>query len=87
MTDHELAELAIGELRIAAADKPTVCVYLFEMIADVRAAIHGDDRVVPLVEQAALLLVNAERAGMPDHETQRVREAYTARFGDPVAES
>ena len=39
LTDQELAELAIGELRLAAADKPTVCIYLFEMIADVSEAV------------------------------------------------
>ncbi|MGI9029658.1 MAG: DUF2254 domain-containing protein [Ilumatobacteraceae bacterium] len=84
LTDRTLAELAFGELRMAAADKPAVCIYLFEMIADVSEAIHGNDRDLPLVEQAALLLVNAERAGMPDHEMQRVRNAYTARFGNPT---
>ena len=40
-TDKQLAELAIGELRLAAADDPTVCIYIFEMIADVAEATSG----------------------------------------------
>ena len=34
-----VSRLALGELRLAAADKPTVCIYLFGMIADVSQAI------------------------------------------------
>ena len=82
-TDTELAMLAFGELRLAAADKPTVCVYIFEMIADVSEATSGNGRNEVLVDQAALLLRNAEQADIPDHERQRVRDAYTARFGQP----
>ncbi len=82
-TDAELAELAIGELRLAAADKPTVCIYLFEMIADVGEALTGNGRDAQLIEQATLLLGDAAHAGMPAHEVRRVREAYVARFGAP----
>ena len=82
-TDAELAELAIGELRLAAADKPTVCIYLFEMIADVGEALAGNGRDAQLIEQATLLLGDAAHAGMPAHEVRRVREAYAARFGSP----
>ena len=79
-TDAELAELAIGELRLAAADKPTVCIYLFEMIADVREALGGNGRDVELVHQATLLRTDAEHADMPDHELRRVRDAFSVRF-------
>ncbi len=81
-TDEQLAELAIGELRLAAADYPTVCVYLFEMIADVAEATGDGDRATTLVEQAPLLMANAEHAGLPDHELQQVRRAFVKRFGD-----
>ena len=32
------------------------------------------------MRQAALLVVDAEHAGMPDHELREVRHAYAARF-------
>jgi uncharacterized membrane protein len=80
LTDHELAELAIGELRLAAADKPAVCLYLLEMIADVIEAIGPDGRDRDLRRQAALLVVDAAHTGMPDHELREVRHAYAARF-------
>ena len=79
-TDRELAELAIGELRLAAADKPTVCIYLFEMIDDVSEALVGSGRDVELLHQASLLVLDAEHVGMADHELQRVRQAYADRF-------
>lgn len=73
--------MAFGELRLAAADKPTVCVCIFEMIADVVEA-TGGARVRSLVPHARLLLANAEHVGMPGHELQRVRTAYVKRFGE-----
>jgi uncharacterized membrane protein len=85
LTDRELAELAIGELRLAAADKPTVCTYLFEMIADVSEAVAGNGRQAELVHQASLLVRDAEHAGMADHELHQVRDAYAARFADAPA--
>lgn len=80
LTDRELARLAIGELRLAAADKPTVCIYLIEMIADVVEAIGPNGRDKDLRHQAALLVEDAAHAGMPDHELHSLRSAYTARF-------
>jgi hypothetical protein len=50
------------------------------MIADVAEATHGSERATKLVDQAALLLVNAEHADLPSHELQRVRQAYAKRF-------
>ena len=61
-TDAELAELAIGELRLAAADKPTVCIYLFEMIADVGEALAGNGRDA-----------RAHRTGNPSPGRRRAR--------------
>ena len=78
--DRELAELALGELRMAAADKPTVCIYLFEMIADVGEALAGSGRDRHLIVQASLLVLDAEHAGLPEHELHRLRQAFTARF-------
>ncbi|MGQ0849582.1 MAG: hypothetical protein ACT4OP_10775 [Actinomycetota bacterium] len=80
--DADLAELAIGELRLAAAGKPTVCVYLFEMIAAVTEAVTGNGRDKDLRHQAALLLRAVEGQDLPAHDLTRIRQAYTARFGD-----
>lgn len=81
-TDEELAQLAIAELRLAAADKPTVCEYLFAMIADVAEA-TGSERAQALVAQALLLLADAEHVGMPAHDLTRVRQACAKRFDLP----
>ncbi len=84
MTDDELAELAVAELRRDAADRPAVCVYLLEMIADVVDAARSNgaaSRVAPFLEQARLLLAAAEAAGGLDHDRRRVRRSFEQRFG------
>lgn len=78
VSDGALAELALAELRGAAADKPTVCIYLMEMITAVveAATAHGAaDRVRPLLEQAQLLRAQAEAAGGLDHDRDRIDQA------------
>lgn len=84
MTDTELAELAVTELRGVAAGLPVVCGYLFQMLAQVVEAarsVGAGDRVAPFVEQAHLLLLATEEAAMFDHDRARLRQSYAARFG------
>lgn len=83
MTDVELAELSVAELRRAAADKPTVCVYLLEMISQVVDAARSSgapDRVTPFLDQARLLLAGADAAGGLDHDRRLVRSSYEHRI-------
>jgi uncharacterized membrane protein len=65
MTDDELAELAVAELRLAAIPHPTVCMYLLQMLGDVteaaRAAGAGH-RTIPFVTQLDLLMAGIHRA-------------------------
>jgi uncharacterized membrane protein len=80
VTDADLADLSLAELRRAAADKPAVCRYMFSMISDLREAI-GDERTEPFVAQAALLLADVEHAQLATHDLEQVRNDYERRFG------
>lgn len=85
MTDAELAELSLAELRVAAVPQPTVCLYLLEMtaeIVDAARAHQAGDRVGPFIEQATLLVAAVDAAGGLDHDRRRVREGYERRFGE-----
>lgn len=85
LTDEELAELAVAELRRAAADMPAVSVYLLEMIAEVVDAARScgaADRVGPFLDQARLLLAGSEAADLIPEDHAVVRSAYILRFRD-----
>lgn len=84
MTDVDLAELAVSELRAAAADQPMVCIYLLEMIAGVidAAGASGDaHRARPLLAQAHLVLEHVDAADIVEPDRHRVRHAHAKLFG------
>ena len=82
MTAEELAELAIGELRVAASSSATVSCYVLGMIADVVEVVGSDDEcIAPLVQQARLLLLDVDHADIADHERSRVEDVFARRFG------
>lgn len=84
MTDEDLAELALSELRAAAAALPMVSIYLLEMIAGVIEAAEADggaDRVRPLLAQAHLVLRHVEAADIVEPDRRRVRHAHAKLFG------
>lgn len=83
LTDDELAELSIAELRRAAADMPAVSVYLLEMVAEVVDAARSNGaagRVGPFLEQVRLLLAGSDAAELIDEDHAVVRAAYHRRF-------
>jgi uncharacterized membrane protein len=84
VSDDDLADLALAELRGAAADKPAVCRYLLAMIADVGEAV-GQHRAEPFTAQAALLLASVEHEDLAVHDRDIVRRDYARRFGPSEA--
>ena len=50
-TDAALAEPAGGELRRAATGEPTVCIYVYETVADIREALAGHGRDAEFVHR------------------------------------
>lgn len=85
LPDHaEVIGLAFDELRIAARDQPTVCIYLLEAIHLLCGSGDPDGPVAgqgALREQARLVLEGCEAADLLPHDLDRVRSAYEHRFG------
>ncbi len=83
LTDRELAELAVSELRRAAATMPTVAVYLLEMLAqviDVARSNGAGGRVAPFLEQVRLLVDGSRAAELIPDDHAIVEAAYLRRF-------
>jgi uncharacterized membrane protein len=84
LTDDDLADLAIEELRRTTADQPTVAVYLLQMIGLVAEATEaseangGADRVAGLRRQARLIVDTVDRSDALEVDRQRVRDTYEA---------
>ena len=84
MSDADLAELALSELRQVAAEHPAVCLYLFEMIAEVADAAGtagASQRLEPFVGQMRLLEAAVAGSTLLDVDRRRVADACHARFG------
>lgn len=83
LTDADLAELAIAELRRSAATQPAVAVYLLQMIGLVVDAVttrgHAD-RVHALLEQAHLLVDAVNGSGVSDTDRRQVQHTYDTLF-------
>lgn len=83
LTDANMAELALAELR-RAADQPAVAVYLLQMIGLVvdAAAANGDrNRAEPLIEQAGLVVATVIAADdVLDIDRRRVQQTYDRLF-------
>ena len=80
----DLLRLAFDEVRRAAASQPSVCVYLLEALRLLRdAAEETGQRQVPdaIAEQAELVVVGCEAAGLLPADVDNVRRAYRTRFG------
>ncbi|MCZ7528800.1 MAG: DUF2254 domain-containing protein [Acidimicrobiia bacterium] len=79
----ELVGLAFDEVRLAAADKPAVCIYLLEALSLLVEALRADGRDAlcdPLLRQAAEVVRGASLASLPEGDVEQVREAYAKRF-------
>ncbi len=83
MSDEELAELALAELRRTTANQPAVAVYLLQMIrlvVDAATATGARDRVAPFVEQACLVVANVDAGEVLEVDRERVHETYRTLF-------
>jgi uncharacterized membrane protein len=84
LTDDDLAELAIAELRRSAADQPAVAVYLLQMIRLVVDAVTASghaDRARALLEQAHHVVNAVNASGASDIDRRHVQRAYESLFG------
>lgn len=84
MTNDDVADLAFGELRSAAATYPRVCVYLLEAMSLVIDALAASGaaarRTAPLRRQAELLVSAADEAIAQGHDRATFRAAFDKRF-------
>jgi len=82
LTDDDLAELALAELR-RAASQPAVAVYLLQMIGlavDAATASGGGGRTPAFVEQARLIVDTVDTADVLDIDRRRVQQTYDDLF-------
>ena len=88
VTDDELAELALGELRVASVSQPAVVIYLFEMVevvdAAARAAGRGE-RSRPLIEQARWLRDHAVAVITDERDRAGITTSFARRFEPDAA--
>ena len=84
LTDDDLAELALAELRSSTANQPTVAVYLLQMIGLVveAATAHGSgNRVSAFLHQARLIVDTVNSGNALEVDRARVRATHDALFG------
>lgn len=83
LTDDELAELALSELRRSTTSLPAVAVYLLQMIAQVVDAATAEgcgDRVDALLREAHLVVQTVDAGDALEMDRRRVRDSYDAAF-------
>ena len=76
---EQLLALAYDELRLDAAEHPSVCVYLLDSMGRMYDALDEPRREpvrVLLRRHATLILAAAERAAVSPADSSRVREAF-----------
>ncbi len=81
---YELVQLAFEETRVAAADQPTVCVYLLEALHLLSEGVRArglEERGAAIAEQARLVVAGCDAADLISADRARVRSAYAHRFG------
>jgi uncharacterized membrane protein len=86
MTDDELADLAVAELRRAAIPYPTVCMYLLQMLGDVTEAVRAagaGHRTIPFFTQLDLLMAGIHRADLLPFDRSSLDRARQ-RIADPA---
>jgi len=82
-THPELVRLAYDETRRAAADQPTVCIYLleaFDLLIELLEARGLGARAEPIMEQARITVEGCRAAGLGSADLQPVEDAYRTRF-------
>ncbi|MEO6989233.1 MAG: DUF2254 domain-containing protein [Aquihabitans sp.] len=80
----DLVRLVFEETRRAAANQPSVSVYLLEAIELLTEPLEGTplaDRATPLLEQARLVVAGSRAAGLLPADLAEVEQAYMKRFG------
>jgi uncharacterized membrane protein len=83
LTDDDMAELALAELRGAAANLPGVAVYLLQMVGlvmDAATANGGGDRVEAFRRQARLIVDTITASDVLEADRRRVHDTYDALF-------
>ncbi|MEO5841950.1 MAG: DUF2254 domain-containing protein [Acidimicrobiales bacterium] len=83
-TTGDLIRLAFDETRRAAANHPTVCIYLLEAIALIREPLDAaglSDRAGGLVEQAQLIAAGCRASTLLPADIDLVEKAFAKRFG------
>lgn len=82
-THRELVDLAFDQLRRAAVNDPTVCVYLLESIHLLSESLDEptDDARQALFDQARLVVSGCESGHSIAHDVGLVRAAHQKRFG------
>jgi len=84
-THDQLVGLAFDEVRIAAAEQPTVLIYLLDVLYQVEQSLtdrHRPSAVDALRRQADLIWAMNEEAAVPEPDRERVRLAYAQRYRD-----
>lgn len=81
LTDDDLAELALAELRRTTTNQPAVAVYLLQMIGlvvDAATANGGRDRVPAFLRQARLIVATVNTGDALDVDRRQVQRTYDA---------
>ncbi len=84
LTDDDLAELALAELRQTTTSQPAVAVYLLQMIGlvvDAATASGDGERVHALLAQARLILDTVNASDALNVDRRQVQHAHDALFG------
>ncbi len=85
-TREDLVNLAFDETRRAAANQPTVCLYLSEALDLLDESLRSsglESRTAPLQQQARLIIAGCMAAGLLPSDLEMVRRAYATRFAGP----
>ena len=83
LTHAEAVDLGFDEVRLAAADQPTVLIYLLEILEQLVIAIDGhdrDDAAAALARQAELITQTVAGSELPEPDRARVYDADRHRF-------
>lgn len=83
LTDDELAELALAELRRTTTSQPAVAVYLLQMIGlvvDAVTADGGGERVPAFLRQARLIVDTVNAANLLEVDRQQVQNTHDTLF-------
>jgi uncharacterized membrane protein len=80
---EDVVTLSFDELRLAARDHPTVCIYLLEAIHLLCVSLdpaNTTPATAALHAQAQLIVEGSEASDLLPYDIDRVRQAFTSRF-------